>query len=107
MCLTFPHDACVRIADAVSDAQANVAYTLWTAAFNTSFLLVYLLIEIAFFPRHNNGDGTTSERIQRDADVNVRGRIAARRTVPHLFEAINSNSLAVFLAVSIARMYNI
>ena len=49
---------------------------LWVAAYNTSFLFGYLVIEICLFP-----PGTSP--------------------VPPLLEAINANGLAVFLAANL------
>ena len=49
---------------------------MWVAAYNTTFLFGYLLIEISLFPSGDNA-------------------------VPPLMEAINKNGLAVFLAANL------
>lgn len=55
--------------------QANLPYVIWIAAFNTSFLLAYLLI--------HTWASTTYKR----------------SSAPAIFEAINRNGLVVFLVV--------
>lgn len=61
--------------------QANLPYVLWTAAFNTLFLLGYLSIERYFFPPD---------------------RPNLLPACPPLLEAINTNSLFVFLVANLA-----
>ncbi|CEQ42998.1 SPOSA6832_04890 [Sporobolomyces salmonicolor] len=65
-----------------SDLPANLPYVLWTVAFNTSFLFLYLLIHIA----------TASSKSGPGAPA-----------APAIFEAINRNGLVVFLVVSSSR----
>ena len=61
-----------------ADHQANLPYILWIAAYNTTFLLGYLIIELALFstptPRH---------------------------AVPLLLDAINQNGLVVFIVANL------
>jgi phosphatidylinositol glycan class W len=63
-----------------ADLQANMPYVFWTAAFNTTFLLGYLVLEIM----STDSDFATD-------NVNP---------VPPLLDAINQNGLIVFLMVS-------
>jgi phosphatidylinositol glycan class W len=56
--------------------QANLPYVLWVAAYNTTFLFGYLLIEIFLFS-------------------------TSGFPVPPLLEAINKNGLAVFLVANL------
>ena len=58
-------------------AQANLPYVLWIAAFNTSFIFLYLFIHLVAFPPKREGGS------------------------PAIFEAINRNGLVVFLVVSL------
>jgi phosphatidylinositol glycan class W len=58
--------------------QANLPYVLWIVAYNTTFLIGYLFIQILFFPSPNTPYD--------DA-------------VPWVLEAINRNGLAIFLVV--------
>lgn len=55
--------------------QANLPYVIWIAAFNTSFLLAYLLIHTWALTTYK------------------------RSSAPAIFEAINRNGLVVFLVV--------
>ncbi|KAL7418513.1 Glucosaminyl phosphatidylinositol (GlcN-PI) nositol acylation protein [Cryptotrichosporon argae] len=61
----------------VSRRLANMSYVLWTLAYNTSFLLAYLLLETYLFPQPE------------------------ARPAPPLLEAINKNGLAVFLLANL------
>lgn len=54
---------------------------LWTVAYNTTFLLGYLIIEICFFPVDNSSSEGPA--------------------VPPLLDAINRNGLAVFLLANL------
>ncbi len=81
--LEAPTERCIRedrsalqayIAVGLTCLQANLPYMLWVAAYNTTFLLSYLVIELLFSPD---------------------------RPVPSLLEAINENGLAIFLAANL------
>ncbi|KAK4685828.1 glucosaminylphosphatidylinositol acyltransferase, partial [Tremellales sp. Uapishka_1] len=67
---------CRLLGGEVSRRLSNLPYVLWVAGYNTSFLLGYLVLEIALFP-------------------------SSDRAVPPLLEAINSNSLSVFLIANL------
>ena len=56
---------------------ANLSYVLWVIAYNTTFLLGYLLIQMLFF-------GLNTPHVD---------------AVPYTLEAINRNGLALFLLV--------
>jgi hypothetical protein len=58
--------------------KANLPYVLWTVSYNTSFLLGYLVVYVLFFPDPNTHYD---------------------EAVPWTLEAINRNSLAIFLLV--------
>lgn len=68
---------------ALNQIQANPPYVLWTAAYNTTFLLGYLVIEMLFFPT------TTPTTTPRSP------------AVPRLLDAINRNGLVVFLVANL------
>lgn len=59
-------------------SQANLPYVLWVAAYNSTFLLGYLLVESLVLPPH-----------------------PASPACPALLEAINANGLPVFLAANL------
>lgn len=77
--------------------QANLSYVLWVAAFNTSFILGYIVIDMIFFPpptsvisqdRATNGSNVGGKAPKRNAES---GSI--------LLEAINRKGLILFLLV--------
>ncbi|KAF8336428.1 GWT1-domain-containing protein [Cantharellus anzutake] len=78
---------------AVSRRLANLPYVLWVAAFNTTVLLGYLLIDTHFFhvkPPPSFPYAGTSQTFESD-DTGI------ERKAPELLEAINRNGLVVFL----------
>ena len=60
--------------------KANLPYVLWTVAYNTAFLLGYLVVQTIFFPAPNT---------------------PYDEAVPWTLEAFNRNGLAMFLLVSV------
>ncbi|KAH9173899.1 GWT1-domain-containing protein [Lactarius sanguifluus] len=62
----------------------NLPYIMWVAAYNTTFLLCYMLLDLVFFPT--------------PLAMSTYSPISA----PPLLEAINRNSLAVFLLANVA-----
>ena len=92
----------------VSSSQVNLPYILWVAAFNTSFLLGYLLLDLVFFssPLSRSVYSPTSKlKVQPDPVLLNYGRRDGRPSdgtpgAPALFEAINRNGLVFFLLVS-------
>lgn len=83
-------------------------YILWVAAFNTSFLLGYLLLDLVFFssPLSRSVYSPTSKlKVQPDPVLLGYGRRDGRGSDgtpggPALLEAINRNGLVFFLLVS-------
>ncbi|GAA5972977.1 hypothetical protein JCM21900_006180 [Sporobolomyces salmonicolor] len=69
-----------KLANLLGSYAANLPYVLWTVAFNTSFLFLYLLIHIA----------TASSKSGPGAPA-----------APAIFEAINRNGLVVFLVANL------
>ncbi|KAH9015069.1 GWT1-domain-containing protein [Lactarius hengduanensis] len=62
----------------------NLPYIMWVAAYNTTFLLCYMLLDLAFFP------------------TPLAKSTYSPVSAPPLLEAINQNSLAVFLLANVA-----
>ncbi|KAJ7465187.1 GWT1-domain-containing protein [Mycena latifolia] len=76
------------IDEGVSRQTANLAYALWIAAFNTSFVLAYLVLDMIFFPAPAVRKG--------------KAPLAPRRVcAPALLEAVNTNSLSLFLLANV------
>ncbi|KAH8930066.1 GWT1-domain-containing protein [Atractiella rhizophila] len=73
----------------VSRRLANVSYVLWITAFNVSFILCYLLVEIAV------------KSFLLDSEVKLRGTEETSLLVPNLFESINLHGLWVFLIANL------
>lgn len=74
-----------------------MSYVLWVTAFNTTFILCYLLLDIAFSLSPSRKG---SERLQPSAISSSKDKKA-----PALLEAINMNSLTLFLIVSLMLPY--
>lgn len=98
--------------------QVNLPYIAWVAAYNTTVLLCYLLLDLAFFPtplskstyspvsglkvvrRPSNGNGSDSVSDVSDSACTPPTMPGpSPMPAPPLLEAVNRNSLAVFLLV--------
>jgi len=102
----------------VSRRLVNLPYIAWVAAYNTTALLCYLLLDLAFFPTplskstYSPVSGLKVVRRPSDDDDNVSDSASTPLTMPDsepspmpappLLEAINRNSLAVFLLANVA-----
>ncbi|GAA5990615.1 hypothetical protein JCM10908_003156 [Rhodotorula pacifica] len=75
----------------VSRRLANLTYVVWVAAFNTTFLCLYLILHLALA----STSGSTDRVHER------RGRGGGGGEAPAIFEAINRNGLLVFLAANL------
>lgn len=71
-------------------AQANLAYVVWVVAFNASFLFGYLLVNMWT----SNGARTET------SPPTPGGLLSPAASAPAIFDAVNRNSLVVFLIVS-------
>lgn len=79
----------------------NLPYILWVAAFNSSFLLGYLLVDLYFSPPSTALDARPDPRSSPSSPVH-RPRSDVRDEgsgAPALLEALNKNGLAIFLLV--------
>lgn len=86
--------------------QVNLRYILWVSAYNTTFLLAYLVLDLILFP-----SPLTKSVYDPNSRLKVHSRAAAfemarastkaEGTAPALLDAINRNGLAFFLVVSI------
>ncbi|KAH8984819.1 GWT1-domain-containing protein [Lactarius akahatsu] len=102
----------------------NLPYIMWVAAYNTTFLLCYMLLDLAFFPtplakstyspvsglkvvRRPNDDDDDRDRTASPLVPPYRATTSSSSApspmpAPPLLEAINQNSLAVFLLANVA-----
>ncbi|KAF8639193.1 hypothetical protein AX17_001679 [Amanita inopinata Kibby_2008] len=90
----------------VSRRMANLPYILWVAAFNTSFLLAYFLVDMIFYrptqPRKASTNLTKSDQKMDVARSVVReNKQQALSNAPPLLDAINRNGLALFLLANV------
>jgi len=128
-----PHSFFVCWSSTDEDGQVNLPYIMWVAAFNTTVLLCYFLLDLAFSPtplskstyspvsglkvvRHPNNNDSDSDSTSTPTPVPPSGSFhhanasglspgmimtagPSPMPAPPLLEAINRNSLAVFLLV--------
>lgn len=90
--------------DAYRLEQANLPYVLWVAAFNTSFILAYFLLDLFFFPSPLSKSiysPTSKLKVRKERrKAPTESQTPPPRDAPVLLHAINQNGLAVFLVVS-------
>ena len=73
-------------------------YIFWVAAFNTTFILGYLVLDLLFFPSKSVYSQTSKLKVP-DAMAGQVGIQEEQERTPLLLEAINRNGLILFLAV--------
>lgn len=93
--------------------QVNISYILWITAFNTSFLVAYIIaLDLGLFAPSQSSTSKKNKnnanpRVDRDRDTlhahpgSAAGLVAAgtEGNPPRLLEVVNKHSLAVFLLV--------
>ena len=102
-----------RTGGGVSRRMANLPYVVWVAAFNTTFLTGYLVLDLAFFASPlSRSVYSPYSKLKVHPAQDVRGRAgrgsgeatagmdAGGGSAPPLLEAINKNGLVLFLLVS-------
>lgn len=91
--------AFVRLGFEVSRRMANISYVLWVAAYNTSFILGYILLDMVFFP-------TRTSKIRDPTDPSGKRLLVEEKgpksSAPALLEAINKNAFILFLLSNVA-----
>lgn len=81
--------------------QVNLPYVFWIAAYNVSFVLGYLCLDLAFFasPLSRSTYSPYSKlKVQPDRR-DERFAVAGDAAAPPLLDAINKNGLVLFLLV--------
>ncbi|KAI0318210.1 GWT1-domain-containing protein [Amylostereum chailletii] len=92
----------------VSRRMVNLPYILWVAAYNTTFLLAYLILDLIFFPSPLSKsiyDPTSGLKVHARAGAGLEGRDGHTQDLAHapdLLEAINRNGLLFFLLANLA-----
>ncbi|KAK9474145.1 GWT1-domain-containing protein [Dipodascopsis tothii] len=87
------YQLCTRVFNlTVSRRLANWPYVLWVVAYNNIFILMYLFVEMVFFPVLAAGPRPAEHLLTAD-DLEYRYDDA----VPWGLEAVNDNGLAIFL----------
>ncbi|KZT08215.1 uncharacterized protein LAESUDRAFT_757895 [Laetiporus sulphureus 93-53] len=95
------------IGGGVSRRLVNLQYILWVAAYNTSFLLGYLVLDLLFFasPSSRSRYSPYSKlKVKPDPAVlsTSERTLRAAARAPPLLEAINHNGLVLFLLANLA-----
>lgn len=93
----------------ISRRVVNLPYIVWVAAFNTSFMLAYLLLDLVFFPSPLSKSiysPTSKLKVQPDPVLLNRDRSNAKgsegtQIAPALLEAVNRNGLVIFLIANV------
>ncbi|KAF9018028.1 GWT1-domain-containing protein [Hymenopellis radicata] len=80
--------------EGVSRRVVNLSYVMWIAAFNTSFILGYLLLDMHFYPE-------PSKFKKRDVDNSDAVATYKAPVAPSLLDAINKNALVIFLLCNV------
>ncbi|KAL1948259.1 hypothetical protein VTO73DRAFT_12334 [Trametes versicolor] len=98
------------IGGGVSRRLVNLQYITWVTAYNTTFLLGYLVLDLFFFPSPMSKSvysPTSKLKVHPDPDVlkatrHMRGRELSGGSAPALLEAVNKNGLVLFLLANVA-----
>ena len=80
--------------------EANLPYIIWITAFNTSFLLFYLVLDMWIFSEGDSGKVT-----KKHEKADTPPPVIQIGNPPPLLELINRHSLAIFLLVCPSRLH--
>ncbi|KAF9781098.1 GWT1-domain-containing protein [Thelephora terrestris] len=90
----------------VSRRLVNLPYILWVAAFNTSFILAYILLDLFFFPSPLSKSiysPTSKLKVPKDRrKASTESQTQPVKDAPVLLHAINQNGLSVFLLANVS-----
>ncbi|KAF5389291.1 hypothetical protein D9757_003397 [Collybiopsis confluens] len=82
----------------VSRRMVNISYVFWICAYNVSFILCYLLLDMVFFP----SPSSKKKNIEQHSSSSLPPLSVSRMTPHPLLDAINKNGLVVFLLANVA-----
>ncbi|KAG6810913.1 hypothetical protein H0H92_009843 [Tricholoma furcatifolium] len=82
-----------------SRRMVNMPYIFWIAAFNTSFILGYLLLDMCFNPSRSVYSQQSKLKMPVGKNLDVQHRTVP---APPLLDAINKNALVLFLVANVA-----
>jgi len=94
----------LKVDHGISRRMANLPYVLWVTAFNASFILGYLLLDLYFFPSPlSKSVYSPTSKLKVHADSS-RFPLETQQAgaSPVLLEAINRNGLFIFLLANVA-----
>ena len=85
--------------------EVNLPYILWVTAYNTSFLLFYLGLDMWIFSIGDAGRGKINTKLHKKADASPPPPPVAEQQIqfgnpPPLLDLINRHSLVIFLLVN-------
>ncbi|KAL0564054.1 Glucosaminyl phosphatidylinositol (GlcN-PI) nositol acylation protein [Marasmius crinis-equi] len=78
----------------------NISYVFWICAYNTSFVLGYMLLDMLFFPTPRPSKPKYKDKTSGVDEYNYTENMG--ETPPALFNAVNKNGLALFLLANLA-----
>ncbi|KAK9449170.1 GWT1-domain-containing protein [Limtongia smithiae] len=98
----------------VSRRLANLPYVLWVSSYNLLFILLYLLVDMTFFPgpnSHHNASSWSSSTSSSQSPTSgfslspsssaLSTPVRYEDSVPRGLQAVNENGLAVFLLANL------
>ncbi|KAF8635696.1 hypothetical protein AX15_000321 [Amanita polypyramis BW_CC] len=85
------------LGEGVSRRMANLPYIFWVAAFNTSFLFAYFVLDTIFYP---SPETRRSSKKLKTPSGKTEGHLSTA-AAPPLLDAINKNGLAIFLFANV------
>jgi len=100
----------VNMGGGISRRLVNLPYVTYVAAFNTSFLLGYLILDLVFFPSpmsksvYSPNSGLKVQPPDRASSHTARGLLLGHGLgggAPKLLDAINKNGLVFFLVANV------
>ncbi|PFH51145.1 hypothetical protein AMATHDRAFT_191841 [Amanita thiersii Skay4041] len=81
----------------VSRRMVNLSYIFWVAAFNTTFILAYVALDMLFYPQKEQ----KKKKEKNLAEITLRLEENSTSLIP-LLDAINKNGLALFLLANLS-----